>query len=82
MEQEILDALRPEFPDVQGNIVWEESTDRYNGHLVSNGFQLLSFVERQQRVFRILRAHLGPQAHLISMLFTYTPAEYEQLQAA
>ncbi len=82
MEQEILDALRPEFPDVQGTIALEETTDRYNGHLVSNAFQLLSFVERQRRVFDILRARLGPQAQFISMLFTYTPAEYEQLQAA
>jgi acid stress-induced BolA-like protein IbaG/YrbA len=82
MEQEILEALRPEFPDVQGSIALEPATDRYNGHIVSQGFQTLSFVERQRRVFDRLRAHLGPEAQLISMLFTYTPAEYEQLQAA
>lgn len=82
MEQEILDALRSEFPDIQGSIAEDPATDRYNGHILSAGFEGLSFVERQSRVFRILRADLGARAAVISMLFTYTPAEYEQLQAA
>ena len=38
MEQEILDALRPQFPDIQGNITLETTTDRYNGHLLSENF--------------------------------------------
>ena len=82
MEQEILDALRAQFPDVQGGITLESATDRYNGYLLSEGFQGLSFVERQRRVFNILREVVGPETQHISMLFTYTPAEYEQLQAA
>jgi stress-induced morphogen len=82
MEEAILNALRTEFPDVHGNIEFERATDRYNGHVVSAGFATLSFVERQRRVFDKLRSQLGPDAQLISMLFTYTPTEYEQLQAA
>ena len=42
----------------------------------------MSFVDRQHQVFNILRTRLGPEVQRISMLFTYTPAEYEQLQAA
>ena len=82
MEQEILNALRPVFPDVQGDVTLEESTDRYNGYILSGAFQGLSFVERQQRVFDILRETFGSEAQLISMLFTYTFAENELLQAA
>ena len=82
MEQKILDALRPQFPDIQGDITLESDTDHYNGHLLSAGFQGLSFLERQHRIFNILRASLGSDAQLISMLFTYTPSEHELLQAA
>ncbi len=82
MQQEILNALRPNFPDVQGDVTLEADTDRYNGRILSENFQGLSFVERQQRVFNILRATLGADTQRISMLFTYTPAEYDQLQAA
>lgn len=82
MQEEILDALRVEFPDIEGAVHLEVTTDRYNGHILSQAFQGLSFVERQRRIFNILRDVLGPRAQQISMLFTYTPSEYEQLQAA
>jgi stress-induced morphogen len=82
MEQEILNALRAQFPDIQGDVTLEPTTDRYNGHILSEGFQGLSFVERQSRVFNILREALEEDSQRISMLFTYTPFEYEQLQAA
>ena len=82
MEQQILDALRPEFPDVHGSVVLEVETDRYNGRILAAKFKGLSFLERQRRVFNILRKTLGPDTQSISMLFTYTPDEYEQLKAA
>ena len=82
MEQEILDALRPQFPDVQGSVLLEPSTDLYNGHILSEGYKGLSFVERQHRISKLLRDALGPQTALISILFTYTPHEYEQLLQA
>ena len=82
MEQEILAALSRDFPDVKGDIALESSTDRYNGHILSDRFQGLSFLERQKRVFDILRDALGEKTQSISMLFTYTPSEYESLLAA
>ena len=82
MEQEILTALSRDFPDVQGDIALEASTGRYNGHILSDQFEGLTFLQRQKRVFNILRAVLGAETQHISMLFTYTPAEYEMLLAA
>jgi len=82
MEQKILDALRPELPDVQGSVALEADTDRYNGRILSAKFKRLSFLERQRLVINILRKTLGPDTQSISMLFTYTPDEYEQLKAA
>ena len=76
MEQQILDALRLEFPDVNGSVALELDTDRYNGRILSEKFKGLSFLERQRRVFTILRRTPGPRTQLISMLFTCTPDEY------
>ncbi len=82
MEQEILNALRNDFPDVQGEVSLEPTTERFNGHILSDGFKGLSFVERQSRVFNILRKSLGSKAKQISFIFTYTPFEYEQIDSA
>ncbi len=82
MEEAILAALQREFPDVEGNIPLEGATRLYNGIVLSERFQGLSFIERQQRVFGVLRTALGPEVQKISMLFTYTPSEYAQLQTA
>jgi stress-induced morphogen len=82
MEQQILDALRTEFPDVHGSVVLEVTTERYNGHILSEKFRGLTFLQRQQRVFALLRKEMESKTQSISMLFTYTPDEYEELKAA
>ena len=82
MEQKILDALRIHFPDVQGDVTLEPTTDHYNGHILSESFKGMSLVERQRRVSSVVRETLGPEAQRVSMLFTYMPDEYEMLQAA
>ena len=82
MEQQILDALREQYPDIQGDIELTEDTALYNGRILTESFQGMSFVERQHSVFKVLRKVLGPKVKLISMLFTYTPEEYDLLQAA
>jgi len=82
MEQHIFDALRPEFPDVHGSVAMEVTTGRYNGHILSEKFRGLTFLQRQRLVFALLRKALGSKTQSISMLFTYTPDEYEELKAA
>ena len=82
MEQKILEALRVHFPDVQGDVTLEPTTNYYNGQILSECFQGMSFLERQRRVSSVVRETLGPEAKRVSMLFTYTPGEYEALQAS
>lgn len=82
MEQKILEALRIHFPDVQGDVTLEPTTDHYNGHILSESFKDMSLLERQRRVSSVVRETLGPEAKRVSMLFTYTPGEYEALQAS
>lgn len=83
MKQQVLAALSPRFSSaVTANIVFEPTTDRYNGYVLSEDFAGLSFLERQKRVFDVLRAEIESDVQLISMLFTYTPDEYAVLQAS
>ena len=44
MEQKILDALRIHFPDVQGDVTLEPTTEQYNGHILSEAFKGMSLV--------------------------------------
>lgn len=81
MEEKILDVLRVQIPDVKGEITLETSTDRYNGYILSREFKGRSFLDRQKRIFTILRKSLGADAQKIAMLFTYTPDEYEVLRS-
>ena len=82
MEHEIEAVLHSHFPDMEAEIELEPTTDRYNGYVVWGGFQGLTFIDRQRQVFGVLRQAFGERAMLISMIFTYTPSEYELLQAA
>ena len=83
MEQKVLAALEPHFSsDLKADIEFEPTTDRYNGYVLSEDFEGLSFLERQKRVFNILRPALGADVQLISMLFTYTPDEYAIMEAS
>ncbi|GEM_PF-2595630 len=60
----------------------EQTTNRYNGYILSADFEELSFLKRQKRVFNILRPALGADVQSISMLFTYTPEEYAVMEAS
>jgi acid stress-induced BolA-like protein IbaG/YrbA len=83
MDEEIKNVLRANFPEpTEVEISIEKATGQYNGRLVWDGFKGMSFLERQKRVFDVLRNAFGPKATQISMIFTYTPSEYEQLVAA
>lgn len=81
-KEKIIDVVRSVFPGVTGSVRLERTTKRYNGYLVSSDFEGLSFLERHTRVFDALRRELGPDAELISMLFTYTPQEDRALSDA
>lgn len=79
--KEIIETLRTEFPNATVDIALEKTTDRYNGHLLWQNFEGMSFIERQRRVFDALRKAFGEEAQGVSLIFTYTPTEYEQIQA-
>ena len=80
--KDIIEALRARFDNATVEIEFEETTDRFNGHLTWEGFQEVSFLERQRMVYGFLREKFGADAQNISMIFTYTPFEREEILAA
>ncbi|HZO91968.1 MAG TPA: hypothetical protein VFB38_26865 [Chthonomonadaceae bacterium] len=84
IEQQIKESLERELPGVHVEIERNPDTGKVGGHVIWEGFAGYNSLRRQNRVFSILRRNLNAaqaQAN-ISYLFTYTPDEYEQLQAA
>jgi acid stress-induced BolA-like protein IbaG/YrbA len=77
-----MEVLQRHFAGSEANIELEPTTGLYNGHLLWEQFENLSFVERQKSVFDVLRAEFGAEAQQIGMIFTYTPAQYAELLAA
>jgi hypothetical protein len=82
MEERIADILRANFAGAQVNLVRDTRNERINGRLLWEGFDGHDFLWRQNKIFRVLRRELGPEATMISHIFTYTPNEYEQMMAA
>lgn len=81
MEEQINDILRHNFEGAQVNLERDARNERINGTLLWEGFAGHNFMWRQNRIFHVLRRELGPEATVISHIFTYTPNEYEQLMA-
>ncbi|MCX6380054.1 MAG: hypothetical protein NT023_11370 [Armatimonadetes bacterium] len=79
---DIIEALRARFDNATVEIEFEETEDYFNGHLTWEGFQGVSFIERQRMVYDFLRDTFGEEAKNINMIFTYTPVEREHILAA
>ena len=83
IEQQIEDILRRELPDAQVDIERDADTGKIGGRVIWKGFAGYKSLRRQTRIFSLLRRQLSAsEAQNISFIFTYTPDEYDQAQAA
>lgn len=83
IEQQIEEILKKELDDAQITIERDEETEKIGGRIIWQGFAGYSSLRRQNRIFGLLRRHLTTSdAQTISFIFTYTPAEYEQMGVA
>ncbi len=80
--EDIIEALLSHFENATVEIEFEETEDYFNGHLTWEGFQGISFLERQRMVYDFLREKFEEEAKNINMIFTYTPVERKQILAA
>lgn len=83
IEQQIKEILERELLDAKVYIEYDTDSGKVGGRVIWNGFHGYNSLRRQNRIFSLLRRQLSTSdAQNISFIFTYTPAEYEQLQAA
>jgi acid stress-induced BolA-like protein IbaG/YrbA len=82
IEQQIQEILTRELPNAQVEVERDADTGKVGGRIIWEGFAGYNSLRRQNRIFGLLRRQLSTaQARDISFIFTYTPAEYKQLQA-
>ena len=81
-EQLIKQTLEKELPGAKAEISRDPDSEKVGGRVIWAGFQGGTARQRQERIFRPLRRQITPaQAREISFIFSYTPYEYEQMQA-
>ena len=75
--------LRSEFPGSREDLEWYPPRNRkVGGALIWDGFQGLEPLDRQRRVWTVLREHLSRDDQLrITAVFTFTPAEWSVMTA-
>jgi len=83
IEQRIKEIIERELPNSKANIERDTDSEKVGGRVIWAGFAGNTSLRRQNRIFGLLRRELSTsEARDISFIFTYTPDEYEQLQAA
>jgi acid stress-induced BolA-like protein IbaG/YrbA len=83
IEQQITEILERELPNSQVEVTRDEDTGKVGGRVIWKGFAGYNSLRRQERIFGLLRRSLSAaDAKDISFIFSYTPDEFDQLQAA
>lgn len=81
MEQRIIDVLEKNFAGAVVTLSVDTNSQKFGGVLLWDGFAGHGFLWRQNRLFRVLRRELGPEAAVVSHIFTYTLNEHEQMMS-
>jgi acid stress-induced BolA-like protein IbaG/YrbA len=74
-------VLRKAFPEATVDIGSIKGSERVSGHIIWTGFDEMDQLERQRRVYRVLREGLKEEASLVSLVLAYTPDEWAVLSA-
>jgi acid stress-induced BolA-like protein IbaG/YrbA len=83
IEEQIREILNRELPGATVLIERDPDSGKVGGRVVWEGFAGYNSRQRHDRVFGLLgRQITTAEARDISFIFTYTPAEYADLQPA
>ena len=68
--------LRRKFPNATTELEFSPDSSKVTGLLIWDGFEGEEQLERQKRLWKVIRAHLTPgQRQHVSAIFTVTPTE-------
>ena len=79
--QKVKDAVQSAFPDVEADVDYSRRSGKVSGVLVWQGFDSLDQLDRQKKLWDVLRSKLGPDATKVSFIFTYTQREHKAMMA-
>ncbi len=83
LEQKIKEILERGFIGAQVEAERDIDSEKIGGRIVWKGFTGNNSLRRQNRIHTLLRKDLSrAEMNEISILFTYTPEELEQVNAA
>ena len=72
----LLRLLKDNFPGAEFNIQRSGPLERFAGVMVWGGFEGFEQIERQERLWKVLRSHLSPDdERKVAAILTMTPAE-------
>ena len=77
LSEEVAHLLRRAFPGAVLEIGLFYNAKRVSGHIIGQGFEGIEQIERQHRIYDLLRAELKERFSGVSIILAYTPREWE-----
>ena len=78
----VRDVLNENFSGAQVSVEDYDGEERVGGYILWDGFDDQEAIDRQLAIFKVLRDKLGAEAQRVSLIFAYTPREWEIMSAA
>ena len=82
IQEKVRKIIEESFPGCQLEIDLDSSSQRVTGFLIWSGFEDIDQMDRQNKLWDVLKKRLGDEATRILAIFTHTPNEYEAMMAA
>ena len=80
--ERVRDVLNENFSGAQVSVEDYDGEERVGGYILWDGFDDQEPIDRQLAIFKVLRDKLGSEAQRVSLIFAYTPREWEIMSAA
>jgi acid stress-induced BolA-like protein IbaG/YrbA len=79
LSEQVRGILESRLPGAQVSVGLLHGARKISGHVVWDGFEGEEHLDRQRMLQDLLRVELGPDAQRVSVIFTYTPAEFDAM---
>jgi len=79
--EKVKNVVESAFPNGEADIDYSKRSGKVSGYLIWDGFDSLEQLDRQKKLWEVLRNRLGRDATRVSFIFTYTPREYRAMTA-
>ena len=82
IKERVREIIEESFTGCQLELDIDSWSRKVSGFLIWSGFEGLDQMDRQDKLWDVLKKRLGDEAARVSTIFTHTPNEYEAMMAA